>query len=70
MSLHTSEGSLDLLRAVRREDGACGALGSMRHRVEGRQASHIPVKQSGRWLSILSHQDVGNSSAKVCASSS
>ena len=56
----------------RRTVHACGTLGIVRHRAEGGQASHIPVKQSGRWVSILGcmgHQDVGNPSAKVCASS-
>ena len=51
---------------------AHGAVGTARQRAEGRQASHIPVKKSGRWVSILGHmgcQDVGDPSAKVCASS-
>lgn len=48
---------------------ARGAVGTVRHRAEGGQASHIPAKKSGRWVSILGHQDMGDPSAKVCASS-
>lgn len=51
---------------------ARGAVATMRHGAEGREASHTPAKQSGGWASTLGQmgqKEVGNPSAKVTASS-